>query len=80
MGPPAKRARVVESEAAEDEQDLGPKPKSAPEPQPDSEVEEDDDDDEDSGADDLDDESTFPISHEISLKDHTKVRIAPSLG
>jgi hypothetical protein len=79
MGPPAKRARVIDGEAAEDEQDVGPKPMPALGPQPDSDAEEDDDDDgEDSGADDLDDESTFPITHEISMKDHTKVGVAPS--
>ncbi|KAG9101497.1 hypothetical protein FS749_006400 [Ceratobasidium sp. UAMH 11750] len=75
-GPPAKRARVGEDQVVEqdDNEDVGPMP--APGPRQNNGVEEDDEDgddeDEGGGVDDLD-ESTFPITHEISLKDHTKV-------
>ncbi|KAG8710453.1 hypothetical protein FRC09_000135 [Ceratobasidium sp. 395] len=51
-----------------------PAPASGPRQDDGAEVDEDDDDeDSDGGVDDLDDESTFPITHEITLKDHTKV-------
>jgi hypothetical protein len=68
--PAAKRARV-----GEDEENVGPTP--APKKRDGVEEEDDEDEDEDedeAGGSDLDDESTFPITHEISLKDHTKVR------
>ncbi|QRV90933.1 WD domain, G-beta repeat protein [Ceratobasidium sp. AG-Ba] len=77
-GPPAKRARVEEDQVSEhetDDEDIGPKPASASGPQ-DNGVEQDDDDDDedgDGGEDDFEDESALPITHEISLKDHTKV-------
>lgn len=77
-GPPAKRARVGEDngpEADDEDEDVGPKPASGPSAKPTSDAgdSDEDSDDDDAGADDLDDESTFPISHEITLKDHTKV-------
>lgn len=68
--PVTKRARVDEVE----QDDVGPMP--APSKKPDqvgNEDDDSDDDDDDAGASDLEDESTFPITHEISLKDHTKV-------
>ncbi|KAG9128302.1 hypothetical protein FRC07_001237 [Ceratobasidium sp. 392] len=78
-GPPAKRARVDEDQVVEEEEgedDTGPMP-AAPGPRQDNGVEEDNEDDDDDDAegsiDELEDESTFPITHEITLQDHTKV-------
>lgn len=64
--PAAKRARV-------DDQEEGPVPGPSSAPQKDVE---DDDDDDDGGEESDEDESSFPVTHEISLKDHTKVRIS----
>ncbi|CAE6520445.1 unnamed protein product [Rhizoctonia solani] len=73
--PAAKRARVGENVPEEEgDEQAGPQPGPGPSTKKQDGAEEDDDDeDEDSGAEsDLDDESTFPITHEITLKDHTK--------
>ncbi|KDN39590.1 hypothetical protein RSAG8_08746, partial [Rhizoctonia solani AG-8 WAC10335] len=73
--PAAKRARIGENVPEEDDEGPMPLPGPGPSAKKQDGVEDDEDeDDEDDGVDsDLDDESTFPITHEITLKDHTKV-------
>lgn len=66
-----------QAEADDEDEDVGPKPAPGPSAKPASDADDsDEDDDDDTGADDLEDESTFPITHEITLKDHTKVSFA----
>jgi hypothetical protein len=76
--PAAKRARVGENVSEAQDDEVGPSAAPGPGPSTNqddgSEKSDSDDDDEDGGAadSDIDDESTFPITHEITLKDHTK--------
>ncbi|KAF8707645.1 Transcription factor, partial [Rhizoctonia solani] len=74
--PAAKRARVGENvPEVEQDDEVGPMPPPSLTNKGDASKVDESDDEQDEGAEDSDpdDESTFPITHEITLKDHTKV-------
>ncbi|ELU41479.1 transcription factor [Rhizoctonia solani AG-1 IA] len=74
--PAAKRARVGENvPEVEQDDEVGPVPPPSLTNKGDAGKVDESDDEQDEGAEDSDpdDESTFPITHEITLKDHTKV-------
>ncbi|GAB1519297.1 hypothetical protein RhiTH_002363 [Rhizoctonia solani] len=74
--PAAKRARVGENvPEVEQDDEVGPVPHPSLANKGDAGKVDESDDEQDEGAEDSDpdDESTFPITHEITLKDHTKV-------